>query len=90
MAVYVDKLRTHHHISRLGYRDWCHMLADTTEELLAMAKAIGLPQYAIQNQDSYKEHFDLLPRMRKKAVDRGAIEIGKREVASMLHQRKQK
>lgn len=40
MSVYVDELREHD--TRLKWKVWCHMTADTDEELHAMADLIGL------------------------------------------------
>lgn len=88
MAVYVDQLRTHHHLPRMSQRVWCHMLADSPTELLAMARRIGLPDYAIQNRGTYKEHFDLVPRKRKQAIQSGALEINMRQVAEILKSRR--
>lgn len=75
MAVYVDALR---------YWGWvhgasCHMIADTNEELHAMAHKIGLKREWFQT--SSVPHYDLTRVKRKLAVSNGAKEIGNRELA---------
>lgn len=82
MSVYVDnayipaKVRSGSltHDSR-----WCHMTADSTEELIAMALRIGLKAKYIQYPGTWKEHFDVTEPKRKQAVAAGAIEVSMRE-----------
>ncbi len=57
----------------------CHMGADTTEELLAMADKIGVARKWIQNQGTWREHFDICLSKRRLAVTAGAIEVSQRE-----------
>lgn len=83
MAVYVDKAQ-----HRLGRMIMCHMLADTTEELLAMADHVGLSRTRIQKAGSPHEHFDICKAKRAIAVAAGAIEITYREVGLMLRKRR--
>lgn len=61
-----------------GHR-WCHMIADTPEELLAMAKRIGLRPEWIQGEPNLP-HFDLVPPRRAAAVKAGAVEVTRREL----------
>ncbi len=51
-----------------------HMLADTDEELRAMADAIGMAQRWHQG-----DHFDVNEQMRAVAIQRGAHPISKRD-----------
>lgn len=82
MAVYVDKMRV-----RVGRMVMCHMVADSTEELLAMADRIGVSRRWIQDAGTRFEHFDVSLGARAKAVAAGAIEIGWRELARKLKER---
>lgn len=81
MAVYVDEIFTwpieqtpgaaHAVALRTGGR-WCHMTADTVEELHAMADRIGLRRAWFQNKDG-RLHYDLTPGKRMQAVRHGAV-----------------
>lgn len=66
----------------------CHMIADTTEELMAMVDKIGVNRKWIQEQGTYKEHFDICLEKKKLAIKAGAIEIGFRDYARMVNARK--
>ena len=57
----------------------CHMIADTSEELLAMADRIGVQRKWIQYPGTYREHFDIALTKRALAVKAGAKEITQRE-----------
>lgn len=61
-----------------------HMIADTTEELLKMADAIGIQRKWIQHKGTPNEHFDVCFSHRKKAIALGAIEIGFRDYAQRI------
>ncbi len=62
----------------------CHMVADTTEELLAMCDKIGVQKKWIQDAGTNREHFDICLSKKAKAIKQfGAIEVGFRELASM-------
>ena len=58
---------------------WCHMTADTTEELVAMAVSIGLQPNYIQFPGTWKEHFDVTEPKRRMAVAKGAVEVSMRD-----------
>lgn len=70
MAVYVDAA-----INR-GWRlgPNAHMIADTLDELHAMAAAIGLKRSWFQDKKSCP-HYDLTVGRRASAVKHGAIEL---------------
>ncbi len=83
MAIYVDSP-----IYRLGRMHMCHMLADTTEELLAMAAAIGVAHKHLQYPGAYNEHFDICKSKRVKAVKLGAIEVTGQQLGRILFDRR--
>ncbi len=70
MSVYVDEA-----VWPFGRMMMCHMLADTEEELHAMASRIGIQRRWFQN-DKYP-HYDISKSKRVMAVENGAIEIGR-------------
>lgn len=73
MSVYVDPIREVQY-GRWGYA--CHMIADTVEELHAMAEAIGMKKDWFQLKSF--PHYDLLRFRRDAAVKLGAVELDKR------------
>lgn len=79
MPVYVDDMKANFK----GYV-MCHMLADATEELLAMADKLGAARQYIQNQGSPKEHFDIPFELRALAIQLGAIEISQRQAVEIV------
>ena len=56
----------------------CHMMADTTEELMAMAKAIWLKPEWIQHPGKPSEHFDVAKSRRTMAISLGAESVSDR------------
>lgn len=79
MAVYVDDMK-----AGFGRMVMCHMVADTTEELRAMAATIGVAQKWIQHPGTYREHFDICLSKRRAAVQAGAVEITQRRLGELL------
>ena len=81
MSVYVDALRNYGaRIGRLGPW-WCHMTADTPDELHAFAAKIGVTRRWAQHVGRPSEHYDLTASRRRQAVLAGAIETTAREDA---------
>lgn len=66
----------------------CHMIADTTKELLEMADRIGVQKKWIQYENTYNEHFDICLSKKKLALKNGAKEIDFRMYAIMINKRK--
>lgn len=84
MAVYVDNMRV-----RVRGMVMCHMLADSTEELLAMADRIGVDRRHLQDAGTYREHFDICLTKRAAALEAGALGLSMSEVGRMLWERRE-
>ena len=85
MGVYIDSMN-----AKFGRMVMCHMVADSTEELLQMADKIGVARRWIQYPGTSKEHFDVCLSAKKKALSLGAEEVGWREMAQLLTRDKNK
>ena len=84
MAVYVDDMR-----ARFRNMVMCHMLADTDEELHAMADRIGVQRRWWQSPAKTSgSHYDIALSKRALAVRSGAIEITQRQAAMMNAKRR--
>lgn len=83
MSVYVDDMK-----AKFGRMVMCHMTADTSEELLAMADKIGVDRKWLQHPGTYKEHFDIALSKRALAIKNGAIEITWRQSGLMIRDRR--
>lgn len=94
IAVYVDDAYIQASVNSgpLKHKSrWCHMTADSTEELVSFALKLGLQEKYIQFPGTWKEHFDITEPKRKKAVLLGAIEVSFRErIIEMGKKRTQK
>lgn len=73
----------------LGRMKMCHMIADSTDELLAMADRIGVARKWIQCAETPREHFDIALSKRRLAVECGAIEITWREMGERMKRRRE-
>ncbi len=71
--------------ARNGHR-WCHLWADTEEELHAFAARIGMKRAWAQVSRRGVPHYDLTPGRRAAAVEKGAIEFD-RHAACQLRDR---
>lgn len=76
MSVYVDDMRAHYRRMVM-----CHMIADSTDELLQMGDRIGIARRWIQDAGTPYEHFDVSLAYRAKAIASGAVECSKKELA---------
>jgi Protein of unknown function (DUF4031) len=77
MSVYVDGI-VHHPNCGLPFEHWCHMRADSEEELHLMAAEIGLKREWFQDRPG-APHYDLNPEARVRAIELGAIPLSRRE-----------
>lgn len=67
MAVYVDNVRI-----RWRGKLWCHLVADSLEELHSFAQQIGLKRHWFQETASYP-HYDVTIETRQMALSVGAL-----------------
>lgn len=82
--VYVDDMR-----APFGRMVMCHMLADTDDELHAMADRIGVARRWWQSpQKTSGSHYDIALSKRALAVRLGAVEITWRQAAAMNARRR--
>ena len=79
MSVYVDDTA-----ADFGRMIMCHMIADTTEELLDMADKIGVQRKWLQHAGTHREHFDIAKSKKALAVKHGAVQISRRDLVSMI------
>jgi hypothetical protein len=97
MAVYVDDIfvwpvdcvqdpQARRVAARTGGR-WCHMWADTPQELHSLAIKIGLRRAWAQKVGTPELHYDLTPSRRELAVRAGAIEKTTRDWLAMTRTR---
>lgn len=77
MTVYVDDMFKYP-MGQFRRMKMSHMVADTEEELHAIAAKIGVARRWYQG-----DHYDICISMRKKAVELGAVEIPMKELSAM-------
>jgi Protein of unknown function (DUF4031) len=82
VTVYVDDYK-----ASFGRMKMCHMVADTEEELHAMADAIGVARKWFQQKPS-GDHYDIALSKRMLALSCGAREITTKQCAAMCRNRR--
>jgi hypothetical protein len=86
VACYVDAVREYPNAG-LRFTRFCHLLADTREELHEMAGALGVPHRYFQDHP-WRWHHDLPEPLRDRALELGARELTLHEVGALLRRRK--
>lgn len=88
MTCYVDRLIDY--TGRVPYRHkvWCHLVADTDEELLACAAELGVSDAWLQGTRRWDHHFDLPAPLRPGALALGATEVDFRFMARRTRARR--
>lgn len=81
--VYVDDMRAPY-----GRLIMCHMVADSDEELCAMADRIGVQRKWHQYPGTFRSHFDIALSKRALAVAAGAKEITWRQTGQVSRHRR--
>ena len=74
MAIYVDFVQ----IEFRGYQ-WCHMLADSLQELHDFADLIEVDKRLFHRHASYP-HYDITTQMRETALKNGAIKATRKQI----------
>ena len=82
MTVYVDDMKAPY-----GRMIMCHMIADSKEELLAMADTIGVQRKWIQKEGSIYEHFDVSLSMKQKAIRAGAVQVSRKKLVEIMRRK---
>ena len=83
MAVYVDDMEASY-----GRMKMCHMLADSDEELHAMADRIGVARRWHQAPPKHSSHYDIALTKKALALAAGAIAITWKQAGSMNARRR--
>lgn len=84
MTVYVDSMR-----ANFGRMVMCHMIADSDDELHAMAGVIGVARRWHQKPPKASHsHYDIALSKRALAVKAGATEITWREASALCFRRR--
>ena len=86
MTCYVDAVREYPDAG-LRHTRFCHLLADTREELHELADDLGIPRRYFQDHP-WRWHHDLPEPLRERAIALGAREVTLREVGLLLRRRK--
>lgn len=86
MTVYIDELRTYERRGALS-GEWCHMVADSTNELMRFADKVGIPRAWAQLPDKHRHyaHFDLRRSYRIMARRAGALEVSTLQLARYMN-----
>lgn len=83
MTVYVDDMA-----AAYGRMKLCHMLADTDDELHAMADRIGIPRKWHQKSGTAHSHYDIALAKKAAALAAGAKAITWRQAGAMSSRRR--
>lgn len=83
MSVYVDDMK-----AKYGRMTMCHMVADTDDELHAMAARIGVARKWHQKPGTPHSHYDVCVSMRAKAVTFGAIEVDRAGLGEIIKRKR--
>ncbi len=96
MTVYVDAANIPATVGRVS-STWCHLTADTRDELHAFAAQIGLQRRWFQTCRNTRLcppdrcphwHYDVTASRRRLAVKLGAVEITLREMGALIRARR--
>lgn len=85
MSVYVDDM-----FAIYGRMKMCHMVADSSAELHAMAQKIGVARRWVQHEGKPSEHYDVCKEKRDRAIRLGALPISTRHVVNIVRLKREK
>lgn len=79
MSVYVDSPRF---MKKGGRKRYCHLVADTFDELHSFALSIGVKRHFFHSSASW-QHYDLSEELHSKALAFGAVEVSSRVIVDV-------
>lgn len=74
MAIYVDNMRIKH-----KGKEWCHLMADSLEELHDFALTLGVKRCWFHKNASYP-HYDVTVEVRNRALIYGAVPAERKKI----------
>ena len=86
MPCYVDAVRSYPSAG-LRFTEFCHLLADTRDELHILADQLEIPRRFFQDHP-WRWHHDLPAHLRAQAVLLGAQEMTLHDVGALLRRRR--
>ena len=86
MTCYVDTVRSYP-TAGLRFTEFCHLLADTRDELHDLADRLQVPRRFFQDHP-WRWHYDLPSHLRAQAVTLGAVEVDMHQVGALLRSRR--
>jgi hypothetical protein len=86
MSCYVDTVRSYPGAG-LRFSEFCHLLADTRQELHEMAEQLGMPRRFFQDHP-WRWHYDLPAHVREHAIELGAHEVTMHDIGALLRRRR--
>lgn len=89
MAVYVDTIGATAPSAKWRYKQSCHMFADTSEELDAMAERLRLRPQWKQDPFTPSEHYDLVASKRAEAIGYGAVSVERRFFVEVIERKRE-
>jgi hypothetical protein len=86
VAVYVDPAI----FEGLDGRMYCHLMADSDEELHEMGARLGLRREWCHHRDDkpWRDHYDLPDAWRERALELGAVETDWKGIAELIRRRR--
>ena len=77
MSVYVDRAKV-----PFKGQEWCHLMADTLEELHAFAQQMNIDARLFHHDASYP-HYDITLEMRSMVIAHGAIDADRQTIIAV-------
>lgn len=84
MSVYVDQEK-----DQYRHMIMSHLVADTLDELHAMAQRLGLKRSWFQVSRSGMPHYDICQTKREQAIRFGAVEIDRRKMVELVRRNRE-
>ena len=86
MSVYIDPMQPCIQSRKWPYKQACHLIADSVEELHEFAAQVGLHRSWFQDHNI--PHYDLTTGMRYKAIRLGAVSINVKDFIKLTRKQR--